>query len=242
MAFRPPLIFPSQEDFHTYSNEWGEYVNQLKTEWDKYSQFDFKQNTLKLQEEEEDEKIQTQYGCDDDRIIIKLADDHKNWRYHTATDQQMQDLTCYNTDTCWYKGNLDRRGEYDHNYILKGTSDVILCDICFNNSFYEWLPQEAEDNIRRGHLETAKQVLENLCKSGKLTREQCVKTDVWDLVPILQRAFLEHQRLDNQIANWSDEEAVEDLISEKFYICNFHLKDLIEPLQVAGKKKRKQLD
>jgi hypothetical protein len=46
----------------------------------------------------------------------------------------LSDVTClFGGDTCWYHGNMDRLQEYAGEWRLRGTEDVAICDICWDN-------------------------------------------------------------------------------------------------------------
>src|SRR5438067_824527 len=120
----PPLQLPSIHDLHAYRDKWTKYIDGLDMIWNAYKDMDFKESIRVEREEKEDMDLQTRYGTDADRLIIALADKSHNWREMEASEEDLDELTCYNKDTCWFQGNLDRRGEYDVKYTLKGTASL----------------------------------------------------------------------------------------------------------------------
>ena len=72
-----------------------------------------------------------------------------NWvkkEYESESDHtSIEDILCRDTDNCWFRGNTDRLSHYSYSYRLKGTDDIYLCDVCWDNRFSDDMISVIED-------------------------------------------------------------------------------------------------
>jgi hypothetical protein len=119
---------PSIETYRADKQKWKEYVKAL-------------QELIQKEDKKEDEdrianEVQV-YSKEKDSTRMNRAYDPKEWVMENISNESehisIYDIECVCFDTCWYQGNTDRLDGYMGSYRLKGTDDILLCDVCFDN-------------------------------------------------------------------------------------------------------------
>ena len=87
--------------------------------------------------EEDDERIEREALATEIRKYKHEGRQKREERYRKKDEWEWEDdsgcdVKC-REDDCWYGGNMDRINEYAGVYRLRGTTDVFLCDVCFDN-------------------------------------------------------------------------------------------------------------
>ena len=123
----PPL--PSTSSIELHTDAWEAYAKGILTLIAR-KRYNDKDRALdielrKYEHEALEERMDRSRNSDEWAFEKRSAEDYR----YVA----IEDITCVNTEVCWYIGNCDRLNEYEGNYRLLGTRDVYLCDVCHRN-------------------------------------------------------------------------------------------------------------
>lgn len=70
----------------------------------------------------------------DERIKLAQIAPVDAWQWVEEADYDWFDGHChFSGDTCWFQGNLDRRGEFSGYWECMYNTDVRMCDVCYSN-------------------------------------------------------------------------------------------------------------
>ena len=106
------------------------------------SKVDAEYASLKRPRLDDDDGDVSAKGSDDDDDDDEIDFDDvgrkaENWvKDDWDADENGQCPPCCVGGDCWYKGNMDRLSGATV-YRLKGTTNVFMCDVCYDNSCYE---------------------------------------------------------------------------------------------------------
>jgi hypothetical protein len=83
------------------------------------------------------------------QACVKRSEKESEWIFEQSHygNKHINDVSCIHKE-CWYIGNLHRINEYKASHHLRGTDDVYLCDVCFDDRHKDYVRVFIEQHYR----------------------------------------------------------------------------------------------